>query len=536
MAPHGHHLASVMIWLRRPSIHGLWIVGLLSLGALVRWHNVGAQSLWLDELGQVVVARAGGASFFEGVRFHAGAAPLDYVGTKIAVDLLGFSTVAARIWPFLMGVLTILLVERLASEVSGSRRAGLAAACLAIPSAFLVFYSQEARFYSLSVATTVAALWTFARAERLRRWRDWVIFAGVATAALYTHYAFALLFVLMGAWLVLSHSAAWIRTGRTTAVLRDQARQLVPFALVTLTVALAFLPWYLFATRGQLASSYGFPPLADFTLQRAAKVVLTLLTGSPRIAPPSGRPAADWLLFTGILVLALLGLWRIVTRRPLVAGVMLSFAVLLIPITWVAAQRTHYFLSERHVIDMVPVVLILAACGVATILDRADGLPGRLPRVAVQVAVTCALVASLALLSAPTLGRVYAGEFFPREDWQGAAGFVRSTACPGGRVYTNLGAAYGYGIGLYAPELKGQIAYLQEENANEFLIDVLRRYPIGHTDIIVVFRERPGVYVPGRGTIDTISDYLAGQGFGYRTFTPRIRVFVPFAGCPSPTS
>lgn len=79
--------------LRRTSTYGSLIVGLLAVGAVLRWQNIGDTSLWLDELSQVTVARADGAEFLAGVRSHTAAAPLDYLGTKLMLGMPGSTTV-----------------------------------------------------------------------------------------------------------------------------------------------------------------------------------------------------------------------------------------------------------------------------------------------------------------------------------------------------------------------------------------------------------------------------------------------------------
>lgn len=526
--------------LRRPSIYGLLVVGLLAVGAVVRWHNIGDWSLWLDELSQVTVARADGEAFLAGVRSDAAAAPLDYLGTKLVMGVLGFSTIWPRVWPFAMGTLTILLVERLTQEISGSRRAAFCAAVLTVPAAFLVFYSQEARFYSFAAATAVAGVWAFARADRLGRGRDWALFGVVSVVALYTHYFFAMLYAVLGGWLVAGELVAWFHGRHLLGEVPAHLRRLVPFIVVTAVVAVAFLPWYLYAARDQLAIVHDYPPIPDLDFAQLARTLTVLFSAVPRAPSSAGGAVSDGPFVVIVLAFAVIGAWSVARRRPVVAGALASFIALLIPIVWAADQRAHYFVSERQFIVLVPLLLSLAGCGIAVVIDRAAEIAKRghsdaasLRRGAlVEAGLGAILAIGLVVASISSLGRVYAGEFRPHEDWRAASAFVEMAACPGGRIYSNIEAGYGFGVGIYAPDLIDRLVYLRERSQNEWLFDVLDRYPITTRDTIVVFRDRPGVYVPGRGTIDTISEHLAGLGFGYVRFTPRIRVFVPLGGCP----
>jgi hypothetical protein len=379
--------------------------------------------------------------------------------------------------------------------------------------------------------------WAFARAHRLRRRRDWVLFALAGTLGLYTHYFMAVLLAVIGVWLGVESLLAWLRSQTQRTARREIARLLSP-ALALGSVGVAFLPWYLYAGAYQLSRRYDYPAIPDLDLERLGRTLLVLLTASPR-RPTGPEPPTDWILVLAILGLAVVGfawLWR---RRPVIAGAMLSYVVVLIPFAWAADQRAHYFVSERQFITIVPFLLIAAGIGAIVALDwlRAVTLRANRARVAragdrVWAAVVSAAVIALALVSSPGLGRVYAGAVRPHEDWRAASAFVEAAVCPGARIYSNVSAGFAFGVGVYAPDLRARAVYLQEKSQNEYLGDVLARYPIAPQDVVVILRDRPGVYAPGRGNIETIYDYLSGTNHTYRTFTDMIRVFVPYGGCP----
>src|SRR5690606_15478269 len=72
------------------------------------------------------------------------------------------------------------------------RRTARVAAFLAVPAPFLVWYSQEARMYSLFMLIGVASVWAQVVALRTGRWRPFVLW-GLASAALLWTQWFALL-------------------------------------------------------------------------------------------------------------------------------------------------------------------------------------------------------------------------------------------------------------------------------------------------------------------------------------------------------
>ena len=277
-----------------PDLAGwLPVLGLALLATVVRAPGIASGSLWLDELAQVFVARSPLPVLLEGVRGHLAAAPLDYLGTKLAIATVGRVipdiTLAAHVWPQVCGVATVVVTWGLTNELTRSRRAAIAAGLMAALSGFLIFYSQEARPYSMAALMAVLSIWVFARATRLDRRRDWLVVGVVAVLSVYTHYFLGFVLAAEGVALVLVRSVRIARghDGVSLASLRPIA----VFGLIGLvTLLVAFIPWYLFATENQLATPNGYPPIEDLSPERLARLMTTLLAAVPREA---SRPATS---------------------------------------------------------------------------------------------------------------------------------------------------------------------------------------------------------------------------------------------------
>lgn len=508
----------------------------MAVAAVVRLPGIAEGSLWLDELAQVFVARSPIGELLEGARGHTAAAPLDYFGTKVAIATVGRIvpniTLAAHVWPFICGVATVVATWGLTWELSQSRRAAIAAALLTAASGFLVFYSQEARFYSMAALMAVVSLWAFARALRLGRARDWLAFAVVAVMAVYTYYFVGLLLAMEGVALVAVGLGRLARQGDRKSL--ADLRPLAVFTLVGLLTLAAFIPWYLFAVRSQLAFENHYPSVEDLTPQRLASLLATLLAAVPRGGVSTGDLWSDWFLTSAVVVFAAIGAIRIVRSRPEPGLAMAGFTIVLIPLVWWIDTRSQYFISERQFIVLIPPLYVMAGAGFDSTLTRIGGLlrdRGIAPRAVFGRVIAIALVAALVLVSVAPLERVYAGEFRPKEDWRSASAFVAKILCPDGRVYSNVPEGHYYGVTLYAPQLAYRATYLLREGRDEFLLDVIKRYPITTHDVIVIFPSAPGVFVPGRGGVDVISMVLKGRKFSYVSFSDdRIRVlFSPHA-------
>ena len=90
----------------------------------------------------------------------------------------------SRRWP---GIAVVPVAFLIGAELSG-RRTGLAAAALVAANPMLVWYSQEARCYSLLVLLTSISLLFFLRARRTESGRDIAWWALASALALATHY------------------------------------------------------------------------------------------------------------------------------------------------------------------------------------------------------------------------------------------------------------------------------------------------------------------------------------------------------------
>ena len=523
-----------------PDLAGwLPVLGLALLAIVIRAPGIASGSLWLDELAQVFVARSPLPAFLEGVRGHLAAAPLDYLGTKLALATVGRVipniTFAAHVWPLICGVATVVATWGLTLELTGRRRAAMAAGLMTALSGFLVFYSQEARPYAMATLMGVVSIWVFARATRLDRRRDWLVVGVVAVLSVYTHYFLGLVLAAEGVALVMVRLVRLVRMARGQDGLSlASLRPIAVFVLIGLVTLVAFIPWYLFATENQLANPVGYPPVEDLSPERLARLLASLLAAVPRGGVPTGDLWPDWLLTAAVVALACVGALGVVRRRPEPGLALVGFTVSLIPVVWWFDTRSQYVISERQFIFMIPMVYLLAGAGIDGALTRIGrllrdrGVAHRL----IARGVPIVLVATLVLASVAPLERVYAGTFRPKEDWRSASALVAKAICPDGHVYTNVTADFYYGVTLYAPQLTPRIVYLRLDPPGEYLLDSIKRYPITHHDVIVILVPSVGVFVPGRGGIGNIAAAMQGKGFSSVSFTDdRIRVLYVPGGC-----
>jgi mannosyltransferase len=169
-----------------------WIVaGLVALGAVLRFATLGVQSYHHDEIVTASrVLRVGFGHAMDAVGFSESAPPLYYGLAWIWTQLTGTGPWGLRSLSALAGVATIPVVFLVGRELR-DRRTGFVAAALVAVNPMLIWYSQEARAYSLLAFFCALSLLYCVRALRMDEERDkrnfvlWGVFSALALA---THY------------------------------------------------------------------------------------------------------------------------------------------------------------------------------------------------------------------------------------------------------------------------------------------------------------------------------------------------------------
>ncbi len=217
---------------------------ILLLAALVRFHNLGAQSLWNDE----------GNSYVQATRSFADIAanaardihpPGYYWLLAVWRTLTGESEFALRSLSAFASILTVAFTYAIGRRIF-SPLAGLAAALFVALNTFSIYYAQEARMYALLAMWAAASMW--ALAGFLRMWHvgaqravplRWALALSMFNAAgLWTQYAYP--FVMMAQGVVF---AVWFVGARRAVPLRLMTLPLILYVAANLLTIILYLPW-----------------------------------------------------------------------------------------------------------------------------------------------------------------------------------------------------------------------------------------------------------------------------------------------------
>ncbi len=233
------------------------LLAILLLSAALRFHRLGAQSLWYDE----------GVAYAHSLRTLPELIPLLQRNVHLPAyfallgwwqDWTGSSEFALRALSALFSIASVAWTYALGARLFHPA-AGLAAAALIALNSFSIYYAQEARMYAMLAAIAGGSMWLFVGLlrglpssllppiamgrPRRGRWPA-VIALGLANAlGLYTHVAYGLVIltqvILAAIWL----GPSLYRGRREKAAMKRSARLLLRFALANLLTLLLFLPW-----------------------------------------------------------------------------------------------------------------------------------------------------------------------------------------------------------------------------------------------------------------------------------------------------
>ena len=275
-----------------------FLVGALTLAGLGLRLAAFQQSFFADELSSMWITRHQSLGHvLSSIRSDDEITPPLFFVLAWASQKLGSSPDLARLPSIIAGTASIPLLYALGARTIGSRGAMVAAALFSL-SPFLIFYSVEARSYSVAIAFVIGSTLALVCAlEKGGRWR-WFAYAACSCLAMLSHYT--AVFPLIGQliWALAFH--------------RDRIRSLAIWNGVAL---IGFLPWVPgFIADNNSPTTTLLSVLQPFNVDAIRSAIETWTVGYP-LASLSDIPGVGlWLTLAGLLVAAA-GLIRLAVAR-----------------------------------------------------------------------------------------------------------------------------------------------------------------------------------------------------------------------------
>lgn len=340
--------------------HYRWMLPILLLAFVLRIAYLDAQSLWWDEAFSASVSSMDLPELLQtrlGYRVH----PPLYELVLHFWLALGHSEFVIRALSVFVGVLAVACMFPMAASVGGYRVGLIGAFALAI-SPFHIWYSQEARMYSLILFLTLLGNYFFVRLLRERELGNWLGYAISTLLAMYTHYLTLFIILAQVTYLTL---------------LRHRYRALLgKWLLCMLIVGLLSAPWYFAILLGggfYQASISWIRPVAPEDLFWTVYDFGLGSTSDP--GNPFNILAA--LLLTGILAYVSMRLLLreiVVQQRDKLWFVWLWLIlpllfVFVISLDWPLPQKRSIYM-DRSLTPLLPAFVILASYGISQVFER----------------------------------------------------------------------------------------------------------------------------------------------------------------------
>ncbi len=397
-----------------PRPNRVWMAGLcaiVAIGLAMRFYQLGAQSLWVDEINQTRIAGLVDSAGFGVVAEHDNVAPLSHWMLGAWIQAGGTSETWVRMPSVLAGGLTIVLMFVLGRQLFSSR-VGLLAAAITACSPLNVWYSQDARMYALLMCFSVGIMLAFWQATTGRgTWRAWLALTVVTVLGVYTHQFSALLSIGCGIYLV-------YRVG-------VRSRMWWYWFVSQAVAALFYVPWLVHSAQF-VRNPAGVPKPGQ--LLWVPYNVFTFLFGfsfgpSVRQLHEDASLAALqpylFVLLPLVLATAWLGLAGIREGLRFEHRAAGQFCVvcLVSPIllTLLATTFAAINYNVRYTLAAYPAFVLLLSLGVLRVWKSPAGIA------------SVAAVATVVLMS---LGSLYHDGRYSKEDYRGAAKFLRSHINP----------------------------------------------------------------------------------------------------------
>lgn len=378
------------------------LIALTTLGAIFRLYNLGRESLWLDEAATLMFVESGFFGMWEHFTTWEPNPPL-FIWLTIPIVSIVKSEFTLRLIPAIAGIATVPAIYYL-GKVWRNSTTGLVAASLLALSPLHIYYSQEARAYSLVTLFAVLMLYCFLKAMETKEYNWWAFTSVCAGLALWTHLYAG---ILIAAIYMYAFFDAWTNKDKLKRVLVSS----VIFTWVVLPIIL--VGYHLAKIRIGGGAVFGI---------KGIYVITDLLWNFGNYT--------NWIAVI-FVALACIGIYLIHRDDKKKS----FFVIFVLAVVFGASVILSYSMPmvARYLLFLLPLFLLLVAESLNLVRDRRF-----------QVVAVCSLLA----LSVPTFTIYYSGAYI-KDDWRGFGSYLQHTTKDGDTVilipgYLNLPLANYY--------------------------------------------------------------------------------------------
>lgn len=178
-------------WIKENKI----LVSIVLFGAILRLYKLDYQSIWIDEICSFKEAdpKLSVIDIYKFVKSFDPHPPFYYISLHFVFMIFGYTTFVMRAYSAFLGIAGLIAFYFLGKEIA-NKKVGLIGTGLLAINFFHIYYSQEARMYSLMFLTTTLSFYTLIKLIKSPTARNTIPYIICTTLMIYSH--FFALFVL----------------------------------------------------------------------------------------------------------------------------------------------------------------------------------------------------------------------------------------------------------------------------------------------------------------------------------------------------
>lgn len=170
------------------SIKNYWLLVILFVGVFLRLYKLDLQSLWVDEIFSAILSNPE-LTFSEVLNNFKLTAhpPVYFILLHLFAKVFGASAFALKLLSALVGIVGIIYIYKLGKELM-NKNIGLIASALLSINYFHIYYSQEARMYSLYFLFVVISFYYLVKFIKSASIKNAILYGVFAALLINTHY------------------------------------------------------------------------------------------------------------------------------------------------------------------------------------------------------------------------------------------------------------------------------------------------------------------------------------------------------------
>lgn len=260
-------LMTVKNLLKQINYTNIVLLAILLIGSFLRIYRLNFKGLWLDEILTIIPAKSNTISgVLASTSVYNISPPLDFIIVHFFLQF-GNNDFITRLPSALFGILSIVLIFIVAKSLFGTKEGMISALLLSI-APMHIWYSQEARMYSLFVFLSLLSILFFYKAIVADEKKMWYGFIISTTLNIYTHYfAFFMILTYFIFLCILTLKSKFYATEKISSS-KAYKTTLLHFSYSILVIFLLFIPQlhtflsHILISGGSIA--FGLPATSQF--------------------------------------------------------------------------------------------------------------------------------------------------------------------------------------------------------------------------------------------------------------------------------